>query len=199
MANAEIIMSPYTVYLAPVGTAFPAPDAVVGAGWNILGGNGTLSQDEEGVSHSQSINKVRSAGSAAPIKASRTEEDLMISVTLLDMRLEHYDTILRAAGVTTVAAGAGTVGTKAVYLWRGVDVPQFALLARGASPYLDALATDRMQYEIPIVIADGNPEVNFTKGVAAKLALSFSALSDLSAGSDAQRFGRLIAVSAAAA
>jgi hypothetical protein len=83
-------------------------------------------------------------------------------------------------------------GFKTLGLSRGLDVPQRALLVRGASasPYGEGWIS---QYEVPVVVQIGEPEVVFTKGEPAMLALEFVALEDPDAASDDERFGRLIA------
>ncbi len=186
----EIIGAPFTIWLAPVGTAFPLVTAAPGAGWTKLGTSGDRNYSDEGVQvmHDQTISNVSVAGATGPVKAFRTAEQLMISATLLDMTLEQLANVLGT--VTTTAAGAGTAGTKKVGLSRGTDVALFALLARGPSPYADGMTA---QYEVPRCYQSGNPRPQFTKGNPAQLALEFTALEDPAAATPEERFGRLIA------
>lgn len=193
----SIIGAPFAVYVAPVETAFPALGAAPGVGWTLLGENGTRSQDEDGVTitHGQSVNDIRAAGSVGPIKALRAEESLQIAFNLMDLTLEAYSYVLNGATITDVPAGVGTVGTRAIGLSRGFDVAEFALLVRGVSPYDEALT---MQYEVPRVYEAAEAAPQFTKGQAAILACQFNALEDLDAATEATRFGRLIAADAPA-
>lgn len=186
----EIIGAPLTLYLAPVGTAYPALDEAPGAGWTKVGTNGDRNYGDDGVTvaHSQSLEQARPAGATGPVKAWRTEEDMVISVTLWDLTLEQYAIALNDAEIDTVAAGVGTIGTKTIGLSQGQEVATYALLARGVSPYGDFPA----QYEVPRVYQSGNPEPAYVKGQPAGLALEFTALEDLEAESDAERFGRLV-------
>lgn len=201
MSNAkpyEIIAAPYTLWIAPVGTAFPAIDATPAGAWTKVGTSGDLNYTEDGVTvqHSQSVELWRSLGSPGPRKAFRTEEELRISLTLADVSLEQYALALNHNTVTTVAPGSGVAGKKTIGLSRGLDVPQRALLVRGnaASPYGE---TWNAQYEVPIAVQAAEPEVVFTKGEPASLALEWVALEDPQAASVAERFGRLVAQNAA--
>ena len=193
----EIIGAPLTLWVAPEGTAFPAINAVPGAGWLQIGTNGSSNYDDGGVDvrHNQTIETATPAGSTAPVKAWRTAEGLMIGVTLWDLTLEQYATALNKATITTTAAGLGTPGTKRFGLTQGLDVASYALIARGVSPYGDGWVA---QYEVPRCYPSGNPSPKYAKGKPAGLLMEFMALADLTAASEAERFGRLIAQHAAA-
>jgi hypothetical protein len=198
MTPYEIIGAPLTVWIAPVGTAMPTLDAAPASPWIKLGTNGDRNYDEGGVTvtHSKSYNKVRPAGASGPVKAFLNEEDLMFGVNLMDLTLEQYQFALNNNQIATVAAGVGSPGTKKIGLSEDVGrTAEFALLARGLSPYNDALA---MQYCVPRCFQSGAPAPQFRKGEPAILALQFEALEDLSAGNAQERFGYIIAGSAAA-
>lgn len=194
----EIITAPFTVYVAPSGTAFPdLDDAEPLAPWELLGLNGTRSQDEDGVTitHEQTVNEIRAGGSTGPLKAARTEEGLVVAFNLMDLTLEAYAYVLNAATVTETAAGAGAVGTARIGLSRGFNVAELAMLVRGPSPYDEDLL---MQYELPRVYESASAAPQFTKGAAAILACEFRALEDLDAATEAARFGTLRAATAPA-
>lgn len=188
----EIIATPFAIYRAPVGEAFPAIDAAPAGNWTLIGTSGDRSYSEDGVTivHSQTIEQARPLGSTGPVKAFRTAEDLMIRCTLWDMTLEHYARALNDNAVATTAAGAGTAGYKALNHYRGLNVATMALLIRGAaSGYGDGWNS---QYEVPVVYQSGSPEPVHRKGTPAGLALEFTALEDPNAASAAARFGRLV-------
>lgn len=192
MTPFEIIGAPLTVWIAPIGTVFPTIAAAPGVGWTRLGTNGDRNYEAGGVTvqHSKSYSKVRTAGASGPVKAFLEEEDLMFSVTLLDLTLEQYQAALNGNTITTVAPATGQPGTKRIGLSEDVGrTAEFALLARGLSPYNEAL---NMQYEIPRCFQSGAPEVVFRKGGnGAGLALRFEALENLAAVSAQERFGVL--------
>jgi hypothetical protein len=191
MTPFEIIGAPLTLWVAPLGTAFPLINAAPAVAWTRLGTNGDRSYENGGitVSHSKTYSKVRTAGASGPVKAFLDEEDLMFRVTLLDLTLEQYANALNGNTVTTVAPAVGVQGTKRIGLSEDVGVTrEYALLARGLSPYNELLS---LQYEIPRCFQSGAPEVVFRKGSPAGLALTYEALENLSAATAQERFGVL--------
>lgn len=194
MTPFEIIGAPLTLWVAPVGTAFPTISAAPGVGWTRVGSNGDRSYENGGVTttHAKTYSKVRTAGASGPIKAFLEEEDLMFGVTLLDLTLEQYQLALNGNTVTTVAPATGQPGTKRIGLSEDVGVTrEYALLARGLSPYNEALA---MQYCIPRCFQSGAPAPVFRKGgTGAGLALQFEALEHLTATTPQERFGYILA------
>lgn len=175
----EILAAPFTLWLASVGVSFPVVDAAPSASWTKLGTSGALDYGEGGVSikHSQVITKFRGLGSTLYRKAFRTEEELIVKVTIHDLTLEQYKIALNGNAITTTAASSGVAGNKAINLERGLTVTQYALLVRGISPYGDYVG----QFELPTVIQTGEPEVVFDKGNPAGLELSFEILKHASA------------------
>lgn len=191
MTPFEIIGAPLTLWVAPVGTVFPLINAAPAVAWIRLGTNGDRNYENGGVTvtHGKTYNKVRTAGASGPVKAFLDEEDLMFGVTLLDVTLEQYAYALNGNTITTVAPATGVQGTKRIGLSEDVGVTrEFALLARGLSPYNEALS---MQYEIPRCYQSGAPSPVFRKGVPAGLSLQFEALENLSAATPQERFGVL--------
>ena len=188
----EIIAQPFTVWIAPVGESFPGVSDPPVGNWAKIGTSGDLNYTEDGVtvSHPETVEIFRALGSGGPRKAFRTEEELRIAFTVADLSLEQYKHALNQNTVTAVAPGANP-GYKKIGLSRGLAVAQRALLVRGqSSPYGDDWD---MQYEVPIVVELGEPELVFVKGEPAGLALEFLALEDPSAASTDERFGRLLA------
>ncbi len=188
----EIIAAPFTVWAAPVGTAFPAVNAAPAVAWIKIGTAGDLNYDEDGVTvaHSQAMEIFRSLGDSGPRKVFRTEEDLKISLMLTDVTLENYKHAMNGNAVTDVAAGAGTAGYRWIGLSRGFSVDTVALLVRGPSPYMDA---GNMQYQVPRAAQSGNPEIVWRKDKPAGLQLQWTALVDPGAATELERFGRLVA------
>lgn len=171
----EIIAAPAKIWVAPVGTVFPAIDAEPNQNWTLLGKSGDKNISEEGVtiSHPQSVEIFRALGSTGPRKVVRTEEDLMISFTLLDLTLEMYRRLLNQNALTQIEAASGVAGVKKLALQRGRIVNRFALVARGPSPYGENW---NMQYKVPIVVEMGEPEVVFQKGEPAGLLFELQAV-----------------------
>jgi len=187
----EIVGQPLSLFLAAIGTAFPLVDAAPANTWKLIGTSGTRSQNEDGVTvtHSQTLNKVRPGGALGPVKAFRSEEDLMFKLTLWDVTLEQYTLAMNSNTLTTTAAGVGTAGFKKLGLSRGMEVTAYALLARGVSPYGDGM---KAQYQVPRCYQSGSPAIVFKKGVPAGIELEFTALEDPTAASEDLRFGSMV-------
>lgn len=189
----EIVAQPFTLWLAPLATAFPLIDVAPSGTWIKLGTSGELNYTEKGVTvaHEQKVKTWSALGSVGPRKAFRTEESLKITLSLVDVTLEQYLNALNYNVVTSTPAVSGFAGFKKLGLSRGFDVPQRALLIRGvgASPYGTGW---NMQYEVPIAVQMATPTVTFMKGEPAGLEMEFLALEDASAGSPLERFGRLV-------
>jgi len=185
---AEIVASPLTVWLAPVGFAFPEVDEVPipTNGWVKLGTSGDKNYTEAGVTvtHNQTISTFTPAGGTAPRKAWRNQEELLIAFELVDISAVQYGQVLNDATVNTNAAGGGEAGTYDFDLLQGIDVATFALLARGISP---ADPTMVAQYQVPIVYQAASPAPVYMKGTPAGLACQFAALEDATTG-----FGKLV-------
>lgn len=197
MEPLEIIMSPFEVYLAPVGTAFPDVDTTPAGDWALLGVSGNLDHSEEGitVTHTQEFARAKSAGGTGTRKVSRTGSGLTISLSLQDVTLEAYTKALNNETVSVVAAGSGTPGYKKLPLYNGHTVSTFALLCRGVSPYGE---TYQAQYQVPVVFQAENPAPVFSKSGAAMLKFTFEALEDPNAATADARYGYLIDQNAAA-
>ncbi len=181
----EVLIGPLEVYIAAVGTAFPAVTASVPAGtWVKMGIN---DMEEAGivVTHKQTVNEWRGVGGTGPRKVGRTQESLDIEFTLVDLTLEKY---MLALGQTIINV-PGPPGTKDIPLYMGTAVATYALLARGISPYADGYLA---QYQVPVVYQSDSPAPAFAKGKPAGLKLKFTALEDPNAVTVSERFGELI-------
>ena len=185
MANVkpyEVIAGPCEVYFAPTGTAYPAIGGTVPPAWTHIG----LTEGGIRVGHPQTVIEHRADQVTGPIKASRSEEGLEISFSMVNLTLERYAIALNQAlqGPDAVA------GAKSLPLYRGgFQVETFAFVARGnnLSPYANA----HMQFEVPVVFEAGSPEAGFTKDNKAMLEVSLHALVDPDRSSDDESFGRL--------
>lgn len=184
----EVIAAPYTVWVAPVGTAFPLLGAEPGVGWRKVGSSGDLNYDDATgvvVEHSQTTVPWRALGDCGARKMFRTEEDMKIRLKLVDVTLEQYRLALNDNTVNEED------GQRSLGLSRNFDVATYALLVRtNVSPYQAEGVT---QYEIPRAAQTGNPTITKKKGEPEGLDLEWTALVDPNAATEAERFGRLIA------
>lgn len=181
----EVIGSPFSLYVAPAGTARPAIDVTPpGGGWTLVGSNGNKSYAEEGVRVNipQSMNYFRGLGSAAPLKAFRSEEDVIVQVTLADLTLEQIAQALNSNTVTETGI------TRKVGLSRGLTVATVALLVRGPSPYMD---DGFCQFWVPYAANVTSAELAFRRDNATTYPLEWHALVDPSAATDDEQLGVL--------
>jgi hypothetical protein len=179
---AEVVGTPYSVYVAAVGTAFPAVDAVPGTGWTLLGVNGINNQGDVGVTVNlgETTSDFTPAGDTLPVKEWRTAEALSVQFSLVDTTVEAFSAILDNAVITTVAPTTGAGGYKSIKLKRGITVATYAVLVRGLSPYDDGSGTFNAQYEFTRCSQSGSQAPKYVKGTPAELAVEFKILGDVS-------------------
>jgi hypothetical protein len=189
----EIIAAPFTLYAAALGATFPEIATTPNpATWTKVGTSGDLSYADDGVTieHRRTFKPFRALGNGGPRKIFIDEEDLLVTIMLADMTLEHFKHAMNQNTVTTVAAALGTAGYKKIGLTHGVTIQHRALLIRGvASGYGDNW---NAQYEIPIASFTGSPKPVWRRADPVAYEVQFSALVDFSASTEAERFGRLL-------
>jgi hypothetical protein len=192
----EIIAAPFTVWIAPLGTPFPAPNAEPAAPWTPVGTSGARSYDRAGVtvSHQRSYETAIPAGMTASPFAFLGSQSMRVRVQLLDFSLEQYSHALGGNPVETVAISNGALARKTIGLGIAARTQTFfALMLRGQSPYNNDLPA---QFELPRCM-EGGQGVDFTFGVSnpVQTALEFIVLHDPAATSEQTIFGRLLALS----
>ena len=192
MSDLNIINGPLALYWAAVATAFPDIDDDPPTGFTLIGTSGAKNYTEDGVSVSanQSIEAFRGLGSTSPLKAFRTEEDVVVTVQIADLTLIEVRHALNQNAVNVTAASSGVAGVDDISLDRGAVVNTIALLVRGIgkSPQFDG---GNLQFELDKVYEGGSQELVFVKGEPAGVLLEFHALED-----DSGNVGRLLAQTA---
>lgn len=193
----EILAAPFTLYLAPLGTAFPLIDADPAIDWVKVGTSGDLNYGADGVTvqHRQTTKVYRALGNGGPRKVFLDEEDLLIKLKLADVSLEHYLVALNHNTVTTVAPG-GEAGYRKLGLTRGSTLTHKALLVRGRrSAYGDSGNLGlpwNAQYEVPIAVQTASQDAVWRRSDPVELDLEWTALVDFNAATEDERFGRLV-------
>lgn len=177
-----------TLYIADALTAPPALGSSPSGSWRDLGNT----QDGVEVDPSQKVELTRTDQRTGAVKAVRSEEALKVKTKLVENTLENLADAL-GNNVTDTAPGSGTIGTRKVFMYRGAEVAEYALLFEGYSPYLDGPA----YYYIPRAYIDLDA-IKYDKAKNAPIPVTFDALENLSASSAEERFGYLIAKDAAA-
>jgi hypothetical protein len=183
----ELLAVPFHAYLALPGT--PEPDLTEaidasGSDWVLLGTLGADEYDEDGitVTHEQNIEYFRGLGKTIPIKAFRTSEGLTLGLVVRDVTMETYAKALNDATVDS-----SDPGSKALALYQGYNVAQYALAIRSADgPYADGAA---MQYWVPTVVQSGNPAPVYKRGTPAGLAFTFTTMKGVDATDPSEYLG----------
>lgn len=193
----EIIMTPFTVYVAPVGETFPLINVVPAGNWTKFGVSGLRSLDEGGVKVSIDSKYDEFRGQSTVVrKVVRTEENITVAFSLADITLESIKKALGENAITTTAAASAIPGNKSINLYRGYDVACVSLLIRGASPY-SGDANSFLQYELPRCYQSGKMSVKHGKGKPSMVDLEFMVLEGLNATDTDGDIGRIKAYTAA--
>jgi len=182
----EIVVGPLEIWLAAAVEAEDDVDATPAGNWGKVGTSGDENYTEDGVTvtHSQTIQEHRAVGATGPLKATRTEESLMIAFTLMDLSIAQLTKLLNN---TTKSAGANYdyIGVR-----RGPDITVLSAIARGTG--LSPSGAYNIQLYVPRCYQSGDLSPVFNKGTPAGCSAAFSALEYQSAATDEQRFGRWV-------
>ncbi len=184
MAYESILVGSGKIYLAAVGTAFPAVNAAPGALWTDLG------EFDGGVTktYSQTLDQHRVDSETGVVKATRSEEDVVFAVSLAEATLENLAKILDDQ---TVASAVGPPAIKEIGTYRGAKVQEYAVLFRGESPYM---ADGPAQYQLPRGYVSGSSiGMAYVKDSKTLIPIEISALVDPLAATNAVKFGKLVA------
>lgn len=177
------------LYIAEPASTFPKVNEAPGAAWRDLG----VTQDGITVKMAEKVNEVYVDQETAPLKASRSEETLVIEATLAETTLENLAMVLGQT-VNDTPPQVGVIGTKKARLYRGPVVKTFSFLFRGLSAYGEYPA----QYELPYGYVSGEVELKASKDENQAIKVEFHALLDPNAASDEDKFGHLVMQDAAA-
>ncbi len=179
MSDRNIITGPLSLYFAAVGTSFPLVDDDPPTGFTLIGTSGAKNYMEDGVevTLNQSTETFRGLGSTTALKAFRTEEDVVITVTMVDLTLAEVRRALNENAVTNTAAASGVPGTDEIRLDRGVDVNTIALLVRGIGKSAQ-FDTGNLQFEFDKVYEGASQVLTFVKGEPVGVLMEFHALED---------------------
>lgn len=163
-----MVASPLTLYIAEVDSTFPDIDADPSDPWIKVGTEGDKNYNEAGVTvgHGETTADFTPAGSTMVVKRFRTAESPQITLNLVDLSPTMYALVMNNADVTDQAAGVGTPGYSLFSLFRGDQVAQFAIIAKGMSTIDNELA---LQYQASKAFVSVDGDVVWTKGIPAML------------------------------
>ncbi len=185
----EIVTGVGRLYRAAYGTSFPAVNATPSAPWAELG----ETQDGVTLTPEGDVEEIRVDQISGPVKGVRPEEGFKIKTKLAQATLERLAN-LSGNTVTDTAPGVGAIGTRALPIAVGQDVDEFALVIRGASPYL---ASANAQWQFPRVYVASIGDIAYTKDGNLAYEVEFGVLWDFAA-TAGEEMGKVIAQDAAA-
>jgi hypothetical protein len=121
-----------SVWVAPADTAFPTADQTppqASTSWMFLG------QTDKGITISltQKIVEIYVDQETAPVKAIRTQENMMLKTDLAIWTLENLGKILNNQTVVATPQAAGARGIKEMAFYRGKIVNELAWIFEGDS------------------------------------------------------------------
>lgn len=193
MKERQILTGVGYLYIAPVGSTFPAVNAAPTAPWAGLG----ETQDGITLTMSESLERIHVDQRTGAVKVVRTEESIQVETNLALATMDNLAT-MTGNSVASVAPSAVVIGTDALKLHKGFTVAEYALLYRGTfSPEDDDDGGPYpAQFELPRVHLSGDVALAFQKGANAQIPFSAELLEDLDAADPTDSFGRLIVQSA---
>ena len=196
----EMVAGVTGVWSAPASTPAPEISQPPPAGtWELVGtreGAGSISEDGIEFQFTETIEAQRDTTSSAVQKLFRQDQDLLITLGVIDLSVDTFAEALGHQSPVTVPAGIGTAGYVQTSLLRpgqrddvdGFRVNLRSFLVRIPSPYQDptpvpslghrAMENWQGQFWVPKAYASLSGPVHFTKGESASLDLEILAVLD---------------------
>lgn len=187
MATQDIIVSPATVWVAPVGEPNPDRNTVGygdpwGGNWRNMG----YTTSPLSLSYSSEEFALSVEQSTLDICRVRVGEDMSFSTTLAEMTAENMALVLNGVSAITAAA-AGVVGAEEVKSGGQTDIPTYKF-------GFEVLNKDATGTKLPargvlhVVTAGLDGSMEFAKNAAAGLPVMFKSLGDSSLPAGEQAF-----------
>lgn len=179
MAVSDIIISPATVYQAPVGTALPSADTVQygttwGGSWVAVG----YTLTPVSLNYEQSLFELSIEQLTVPVKRLRQEEKATIETTLAEMTAANFALPLDGT-VTTVAAGVSIRGKSTVEAGGNIAVTEKAWGFEGLLAVQGVIQLP-VRFFFYKATAELSGKLEFSRKAAAGIPLVVRALADTS-------------------
>ncbi len=176
MAVTDILLTPASVYYAPVGEALPADSLAYGAAWGGNWVNMGYTNTPVAMAYSNEKYAVMVEQVTPPVKRRITSEDLALEFTLVEMTGRNLALALNGTAEDT-AAGAGQVAKTEVVMGGDSEVHEYTFGAEGE--YVDADGGSfpvRLQIYKANITMNGNLE--FSKSKESGLPVRVEAVAD---------------------
>lgn len=177
MAVTDILVTPATIYYAPVGEALPDETSVgYGDAW---GGNWTnlgYTLEPVSLSYETTTFELEVEQITLPVRRVRTGETVMIETTLAEMTATNLALVVDGSSTTT-AAGVGQVGWDEILAGGSVDLSEYAFGFEGFR-----VTSANVRLPVRVFFYKGNAVLNgqltFAKGAGAGIPIQIKALPD---------------------
>lgn len=191
MTPNQLVIGDLDLYLAPEGEAQPTDAGTTPAGnWALLATAGAEDYGEEGVRVvvDQTINDFFTLGATGPQKASRSRENLMVSMILLDM-LPAQVSLAWNANAVTDAGDFDWMGTR-----RGPTIQTRGvwLTSLNAGGTISPAGAFNLAWYVPKACQVANFEIVYNKDTLNQVRCEWRAYEYRSASTAPERFGRYI-------
>ena len=177
MAVTDILVTPATIYYAPVGEALPDESSIdYGEAW---GGNWTnlgYTLEPVALSYETETFELEVEQITLPVRRVRTKETVMIETSLAEMTGANLALVVDGT-VTTTAAGVGQVGFDEILAGGSVDLSEYAWGFEGFR-----VTSANVRLPVRMFLYRGNAVLNgqltFAKGAGVGIPIQIKALPD---------------------
>lgn len=177
MAVTDILVTPATIYYAPVGEALPDESSIdYGEAW---GGNWTnlgYTLEPVALSYETETFELEVEQITLPVRRVRTKETVMIETALAEMTGANLALVVDGT-VTTTAAGVGQVGFDEILAGGSVDLSEYAWGFEGFR-----VTSANVRLPVRMFLYRGNAVLNgqltFAKGAGVGIPIQIKALPD---------------------
>lgn len=177
MAVTDILVSPATIYYAPVGETLPDETSVdYGEAWGGNWVNLGYTLEPISLSYETETFELEVEQITLPVRRVRTRETVMIETSLAEMTGANVGLVVDGT-VTTTAAGVGQVGFDEILAGGKVDLSEYAWGFEGFR-----VTAANVRLPVRVFLYKGNAVLNgqltFAKGAGVGIPIQIKALPD---------------------
>ncbi len=177
MAVTDILVTPATIYYAPVGEALPDESSIdYGEAWGGNWVNLGFTLEPVALSYETETFELEVEQITLPVRRVRTKETVMIETALAEMTGANLALVVDGT-VTTTAAGVGQVGFDEILAGGSVDLSEYAWGFEGFR-----VTSANVRLPVRMFLYRGNAVLNgqltFAKGAGVGIPIQIKALPD---------------------
>ena len=177
MAVTDILVTPATIYYAPVGEALPDESSIdYGEAWGGNWVNLGYTLEPVALSYETETFELEVEQITLPVRRVRTKETVMIETALAEMTGANLALVVDGT-VTTTAAGVGQVGFDEILAGGSVDLSEYAWGFEGFR-----VTSANVRLPVRMFLYRGNAVLNgqltFAKGAGVGIPIQIKALPD---------------------